>query len=320
MDRLSETGACGVKGIPKTIRGVQREAFWAWTVSIGVHLIVLSAFGVVRFSKAEGQDRCRLAPTTRIESTRQPARSAPVMPKPKVRKAPPIIARNRYAGMGEKSLPLERIFTPARPSLQDWPAADNSNSMLSPGNGELSGKIEFFGSGRRDRKVCYLVDCSGSMQGIFTQVRKKLKESITALQPDQYFYVIFFGGSKLYEVGEGKLLRATPKAKSAARAFIDTMRPAGRTNAVSALERVVRIGDGKGAGASLVYFLTDGFELTNEDAAAFPNRIANLLEQFAPAMRIDTIAFLPQADDRKMLETIAKQSGGEFVCIGGAGR
>ena len=214
-------------------------------------------------------------------------------------------------------MPIERIFTPPKPTLQDWPVANTADSTLSPGNGGLSGRIEFFGSGGRERKVCYLVDCSGSMQGIFTQVRKKLKESIAALQPDQYFYLIFFGGGKLYEVGEGKLLRATPKAKSAAKVFIDTIRPAGRTNAAAALERVVRIGDGKGTGASLVYFLTDGFELTNEDAAAFPNRIADLLEQFAPAMRIDTIAFLPQADDRKMLEAIAKQSGGEFVCIGG---
>jgi len=238
------------------------------------------------------------------------------MPKPKMREAPAIIARHRYARMGEKSLPFDSIFSPAKPILQDWQGADNSDSTLSPAGGEFSGRIEFFGSGSGQRKVCYLVDCSGSMQGIFSKVQKKLKESIAALQPDQYFYVIFFGGDKLHELGDGKLLRATPKAKSAANGFIDTMRPSGKTNAMAALERVVQIRDGKGAGASLVYFLTDGFELTNEDAAAFPQTIANLLGQFAPAMRINTIAFLPQADDRRMLQTIAEQSGGEFVCVG----
>jgi len=33
-------------------------------------------------------------------------------------------------------------------------------------------------------------------------------------------------------------------------------------------------------------------------------------------MRINTIAFLPQANDRKMLQAIAEHSGGEFVCVG----
>ena len=77
-----------------------------------------------------------------------------------------------------------------------------------------------------------------------------------------------------------------------------------------------RIHDGKGGRTSLVYFLTDGFELTDKDATAFPQRIANLLERFAPMMRINTIAFLPQAGDRKMLEAVARQSGGEFVWVG----
>lgn len=239
------------------------------------------------------------------------------MPKPKMSKAPAIIARNRYARMGDKSLPIERIFSPPKPILQDWQWTNNSDSTLLPASGEFPGRIEFFSSGGGQRRVCYLVDCSGSMQGIFAQVRENLKESISALQPDQYFYVIFFGDGKLYEVGEGKLLRATARAKTAAKDFIDSMSPAGKTNAAAALERVVKIQDGKGISPSMVYFLTDGFELTGEDTTAFPQRIANLLEKYAPEMKINTIAFLPQADDRIMLETIARQSGGEFVCIGG---
>ena len=284
-----------------------------------MHLIVLSVFGVVRFSKAQGQDEHTFAPTGRIGSITQPMQAVPVMPKPKISKTAPVIARNRYARMGEKSLPLERIFSPipAKPIFQDWHGVSNSDSAISPASGEFPGRIEFFSSGGRQRKVCYLVDCSGSMQGIFTQVREKLKESIAALQPDQYFYVIFFGDGKLYEIGDGRLLRATPSAKAAANDFVDSIRPAGRTNAAAALERVVQIQDGKGISPSLVYFLTDGFELTGEDTAAFPQRIANLLEKSAPEMKINAIAFLPQADDRKMLEIIARQSGGEFICIGG---
>ncbi len=155
------------------------------------------------------------------------------------------------------------------------------------------------------------------MRGTFVQVQKKLKESIGNLQPDQYFYIIFFGGDSLFEFGNNSLLRATQKAKSSAYDFIDSIRPAGQTNALAALERAVQIRDGSGVGPSLVYFLTDGFELTTEDTQRFSQKIANLLARFAPRTRINTIGFWPQGDDRKMLEAIAKQSGGESVFITG---
>lgn len=303
----------GASGMKRAFRG---SAFWAWGVSICLHLVVFCVFGIVRFSKASDQGQYRESPTTRIESIRQLTQAASLIPKPRISKAPVVIARNRYAGTAEQSLPLERIFSPAKPIFQDWQSSGGPDLGL-PLGGEFLGTIEFFGSDGRERKVCYIVDCSGSMQGIFTQVRKKLKESINALQPDQYFYIIFFGDGRLYEVGSGKMLRATPKAKAAANDFIDSIRPAGSTNAAAALERLVQIQDAKGVSPSLVYFLTDGFELTGKDATAFPQKIAGLLEKCTPEMKINTIAFLPQADDRKMLESIAKKTGGEFVSIGG---
>lgn len=312
----------GVAGIPKTAECVRGPAFWAWTVSIGVHLIVLTAFGLLRFSRAEARDGHWPVPTAKISRIRKLTQAVPVIPKPKITKPPVITGRSGFAKMTDKLSPVGRIFEAARPALQDWPdtnlpGASGSAGELSLSSGEFSGRVEFFGSSAEQRKVCYLVDCSGSMQGVFAQVRRKLKESIAALQPDQYFYVIFFGGDKLVELGGGRLLRATPKAKSAAYGFIDRIKPAGRTNAAAALERVVQIRDGKGMSPSVVYFLTDGFELTREDTAGFSQRIANLRKRFAPAMRINTIGFLPQDDDRRMLETIARQSGGEFVCITG---
>jgi len=306
-----------VKGILGTTKGVRGPAFWAWMVSISVHLIMLSAFGVVRLSGAEAQDKNPLAPTARIERVRDLAQVTPLTAKPRITRPPVITARARYAEIADTSMPVGRVLDTAGPSIDNWPDARDSGGQSLPLSADLSGRIEFFGSLSNERKVCYLVDCSGSMQGVFSLVRSRLKESIAALQPDQYFCVIFFGGGKLFELGDGRLVRATPKAKAAADSFIDAIQPAGRTNAAAALEKVVRIRDGKGLSPSLVYFLTDGFELTNESSAAFPQRIANLLEQLAPAMKINTIGFLPQDDDRRMLQTIARQSGGEFLCIAG---
>jgi Mg-chelatase subunit ChlD len=153
------------------------------------------------------------------------------------------------------------------------------------------------------------------MHGIFGGVRKKLKESIGDLQPDQYFYIIFFGGDKLFEFGNGRLLRAAQKAKSAAYDFVDAIRPAGRTNALAALERAMQIRDEKGVSPSVVYLLTDGFELATGDEHRFSRKIADLQKRFAPTTRINTIGFWPQNGDRKLLEAIARQSGGKFVFV-----
>jgi len=211
-------------------------------------------------------------------------------------------------------LPVSRE-KPGLLNLGDLSKLSGSQSSFSADSVILPERIEFFGSWTNQRKVCYLVDCSGSMQGIFGRVRKKLAESIKNLQPDQYFYIIFFSGDKLLEFGDGRLLRATQKSKSAAYDFIESVRPAGRTNALAAMEKAVQIRDSSGGGPSIIYFLTDGFELTSEDTRRFSGEIADLLRRFAPTTKINTIGFWPASDDQKMLETIARQSGGEFVLI-----
>ncbi len=302
--------------------------FWAWMASISVHLIVLTAFGIVKFSQSQTGGKQRLMPIAKVSQIKKLIRAALIIPKPKVKKPVPAPASNkrmpatssgRFARKTDRILPVNRIFDTVRPRPQDLgdlakPAASTSSFSLASSTNLPKG-IEFFGSWTDQRKVCYLVDCSGSMQGVFGQVRKKLKDSIRNLQPDQYFYIIFFGGNRLFESGNGQLLRATQKTKSSAYDFIDLAQPAGQTNALAALERAVQIRDGCGVSPSIVYFLTDGFELTTKDTQWFLQKIADLLKRFAPTTRINTIGFWPAGDDRKMLETIARQSGGEFVFV-----
>jgi hypothetical protein len=283
--------------------------------SIIVHLIVLTAFGFTKFSQTQAQARQRPAPTTKVNQIKKFMEAAPVIPKPKVKKP----AKSRLTKKTDRLLPANRIFGTAKPSSPDWPnpakpsTSQNVFSLSSSTN--LPHRIEFFGSFTDQRKICYIVDCSGSMQGVFGQVRKKLKDSIASLLPDQYFYIIFFSGNRLFEFGNGYLVRAAEETKSSAYDFIDLVQPAGQTNALAALKRAVQIRDDRGFSPSVVYFLTDGFELTTEDEHRFSQKIANLLARFAPTTRINTIGFWPQSDDRKMLETIARQSGGESVFI-----
>jgi len=214
--------------------------FWAWTTSIAVHLIVLTAFGVFKFSQWQAGAKQGPAPTAKVSQIRKLIRAVPIIPKPKVKKA----SVERFAKSTDRLLPVNRIFDAETPGFQNpgrlgRPAASQS-ALLLPSSGKLAHKNKFFGSFTKQRKVCYLVDCSGSMRGIFGRVRKSVK------------------------------------------------------------------------------VLTDGFELTTEDEQRFSQKIANLQKRFAPTTRIHTIGFWPQSRDRKMLEAIAKQSGGEFVFVADA--
>jgi hypothetical protein len=289
-------------------------AFWAWMASIVMHLIVLTAFGAINFSRSKTQRNQQPTPTAEVSRVKKLIQAASIIPKPKVKKTPV----EHFAKNADMSLPINRVFDAVEPSLQNpgslvKPSA--AQSRISASIADFPYRIEFFGSSAEQRKVCYLVDCSGSMQGLFGRVRKKLKKSIANLQPDQYFYIIFFGGDRLFEFGNGRLIRATQKTKSAAYSFIDSIRPAGQTNALAAFEKAVQIRDGRGGRPSIVYFLTDGFELTTEDEQRFVQKVANLQRQFAPKTKINCLGFWPQSRDRELLKLIAGQSGGEFVLV-----
>lgn len=292
----------------KSSRGT---AFWAWTASVFVHLIVLTVFGVVKFSQAKAQDIYQQVPSAQIRQVKKIAEAAFIIPKPKVKRI-----GNSYSAKPELSAGENMKYEIQRSGyIERSGGYELQNSSSVPRGEILSGQIEFFGSRVKHRKVCYLVDCSGSMRGIFGRVRKELIDSISNLQPDQYFYVIFFGGNKLIESGDGKLIRATGESKSAAYDFINSVQPSGATNAAAALERAMQIRDSGGRSASVIYFLTDGFELTAEDTKRLPQRTANLLKRFAPVTKINTIGFWPARQDRGMLKTIAEQSGGRSVFI-----
>jgi len=293
--------------------------FWAFIISAVVHLIVLTAFGFVKFSQAGPADKSQPAPLASIRRIKKLTEGTLITPKPKMRKP----AENRFAKAPRNLLKTELIFDTAGPARYSPPVEGfltgapkpDASGPISPDEIVLPEGIEFFGSFTNQHKVCYLVDCSGSMKGVFSRVRRELTKSIQNLQLDQYFYIIFFGGDRLIEIGDGRMIRATRQAKDAAYGFINSVRPAGRTNALVALEKAVQIRDSAEVSPAVIYFLTDGFELTTQDTHRFLQNVANLLRRFAPTTKINTIGFWTQGDDREMLETIAKQSGGEFIFI-----
>jgi hypothetical protein len=255
-------------------------------------------------------------PAARITKIKEFVQSSFVMPKPKISKSLstlllPVPAPDK-PGMQISITPPEDYAS----NLASLASKSDGTSGVLPYSECSLAETGFFGSTVDARKVCFLVDCSGSMHGMFRQVADKLKSTITALQPDQYFYIILFGRDEFIENGGGRLIRATGRAKQKACDFLDSAVPGGRTNALAALRRAMEIRDSRGSGPAVIFFLTDGFELLPEDEQTLLRKVAAVRKSLSPGTRINTIGFWAQPADCAILKEIARESGGEFSHIG----
>ena len=306
-----------------TVKKHRRIKLYALGVSVFAHIVGLSVFAAVKISQSPP---VRLQTTT-VVSISQAAKLADrqaVTPKPKVspvdsksfqgRPIAKAIGRGSLMAAGPVfDLPKEEYQRQAEEVKQ--PVQPEASTTT--GGRELAGNIEFFDSPAQGRRICYVVDCSGSMQGLWKRVQEELIDSIGKLQQDYYFCVIVFGGGSILESGGGKMVRATEQAKKEAYSFIGSIQPRGMTNATDALERAIMIKDRAGVGASAIYFLTDGFELSEQDGSRFAHKVATIHRSFAPKAQINTIGFWCTEQDGSVLETIAKESGGQFTFITG---
>ena len=301
------------QGTIKKRRGVK---LYALGVSVFAHTAVLSVFAAVQLSQPKAEVKQAAAVVSINQAATLAGRPA-VTPKPKVvNNQRPIV---RTSEVAQSTVAHQTFELPTKDSSQpiEPDKAEIKPETYSPAGNELApAKTEFFGSVTRGRRICYVVDCSGSMQGLWQGVQRELRESIGQLQPDQYFCVIVFGAGSVLESGGGKMERATERAKKDAYGFIDSLRPAGTTNALAAIRQAVKVRDGKGVGPSAIYFLTDGFELGEQDGSRLAHQVMTMLRSFSPKTQINTIGFWPEEQDRKLLEAIAKESGGEFIVIG----
>jgi hypothetical protein len=253
------------------------------------------------------------------------------LPKPKIKQAPQTTTRtiSSQSTPYKTAAPLKGNLSQSTIAGESGSSADSGTSIIpnkSPVSQGLSNdflpevvsqpsQIEFFGSSTNKRKICYLVDCSGSMQGLFGRVKKELRKSIDSLEQDQYFAIIFFGKGGLIEFEEGELIRASVKNKQAAYDFIDSVQPAGQGDGLAALNKALKIKDSSDSAPQIIYFLTDGFEIAGDGPQNLERQIAKITTQNAAGTQINPIAFWPQGQDKKILELICEKSGGQFVVI-----
>jgi len=290
-------------------------SLWAWMASIIGHMVFLGALGAVHFTHSAPEEKQPNLVTARIEQVREPAYSPRVMPKPRVKPAESpsqSFAEELDADFGD-------IFAfdagPDELTHKTAPAIVDTDCFGADEHMTTGCRVEFFGAETSQRKVCYLIDRSGSMRGVLPLIQRRLKQSVSQLEQDNYFYLIFFGGGRFDEFGDGELVRASDRARSEAVRFIDSVKASGKTNAPQAIARALEITDSVGNPPSVIYFLTDGFELAGADAQKFQRQISDLLRHLPPRTRINTIGLWPRKADQRILEKISSATGGEFRIV-----
>lgn len=287
-----------------------RAKIWAWTASISLHLLVLTVLAIAEFPQVTKTEKQHAIPAAKIERIKNFIESQPKILKPKVK-----LNQSNYS---------EKISLPEIILKKDISAGDTYPVELFSCGNELqrqqsqipAGSIEFFSTSTNSRKICFVVDCSGSMKGLFGTVKKELTRSIENLQQDQYFSIIFFGDETLRIFENGRLVRASNKTKSQAVRFINTIEPKGQTNAAAAFDKLSAVCDINGSKPSAVFFLTDGFELNKINSEIFLTNTMNILATNLPKTKVNTIGFWPNEDDSNLLRQIAEMTGGRFTRIG----
>lgn len=284
----------------------------AMTISIALHVVILAVLAFVQFSKALPSGSKDAKPQATISQVQKKINSEPIVPKPKIKERVSDLRKNRKRLLARKSKPKQNS---AESIATLMPQESDITSLF---QGSSDENIEFFGNSTNMRKVCFVVDCSGSMLGLFREVRGQLCSSLSMLKPDNFFSVIIFKGDTIIETGEGRLCRATAAAVNEAAEIVRTSpRPFGKPDAAKALKKAFKLRDSSGNAPDVVYFLTDGFDFSTSENVCFIDTIEKMRKQFAPSAKIHTIGFWTNKVDREMLNKIAARSGGHFVYYSG---
>lgn len=290
----------------------------AFMISVFLHLLLMLAFTMMQFSKAVFHSSNNDSPQAKIAALEAIEQAGIVVPKPSV--------KNRgFGGDGGLYVNKEGLGISGRGQFGSSKSADAEALGVVNSAGDVfsrivdkkaetkSNNVTFFGNVASSRKVCFVVDCSGSMLGFFGQVHDKLIESINGLNQDNFCGIVVFRGQDIVELETGSLLRASDDNKRKAVDFVNNIgMPAGKPNALEAIKKAIQYKDSIGDSPGVVYFLTDGFDYDD-----FADQVEQYRKEFAPVVKIHTIGFMVNKKDADMLRLIALRSGGKFTLYSG---
>jgi len=220
----------------------------------------------------------------------------------------------------------------AKPATQ--PAFDLGKLDLGEEDSNSAPPSKFFDSAANAHHIVYVVDRSGSMAPTFEQVRIEILKSINKLQPEQDFTIVLFGDGSFIEGPQKRLVSGDLANKLAANNFLRDIIASGSTTVLPALKRAFQIlksadaskpgrviyllsdGDFAGMSGGSTYTAADGRVLNGNEAVIQWLRDNNPKEEEKGLIHVFTFLYGNTDEDaRKVMETIAKDSGGRFKLI-----
>ncbi|MCJ7544711.1 MAG: hypothetical protein MUP47_09155 [Phycisphaerae bacterium] len=172
-------------------------------------------------------------------------------------------------------------------------------------------RSSLLGAGGNAHHVVYLIDRSGSMIGVFEDVRREVLLSIGRLGEDQDFHIILFAQGRAIENVPCRLVPPTEANKLQAAEFLAGARAGLQSDPIPALRRAFEVLEGASDG-KLIYLLSDG---------VFPNGPAVMATIHTrnknKDVHIHTYFCGGDASAAGMLQEIARATGGLFRQVGG---
>lgn len=281
----------------------------ALVLSLVIHLVLLGSFLFLKLANPVEKTASAFASAS-IATSDNSVLENNIYSKPKV------VRKSDHSHKAEsvKFPELKSDFKRQAEDSQALISKSNLDDIIPVGDSYLH-EVEFYGNRASGMRICFVVDASGSMQGNFRWVKLNLTRSIENFEQDQFFNIIFYCNNKIVQFPEGDYLRASNKNKAKAVNFINSIRPGGSTNALSALYCAFKVSS-KSSSQPIIFFLTDGFELSKTDTDNFLGQIANFKKNLAPSVKINTIGFSDDKLSLSVLEEIAQITGGNFLKSG----
>jgi len=196
--------------------------------------------------------------------------------------------------------------------------------------GEQKGtSAAFYGIKTRSKRLCFVLDVSGSMnetttsdayeQKVQTKIevaKHELVNTIKNLPDDAWFTIIFYSSG--FKMWKPRLVQALPEVRDEAVAWIGEVMAAGATNIFDPLAKAFELA-GRGAfdrgyevALDTIFFLSDGQPTTG--LIMDPRKILEELLRLNQLKRVqvNTIGLGPQ-HDAVFMQMLAEQTGGVYI-------
>ncbi|MBI9019546.1 MAG: VWA domain-containing protein [Phycisphaerae bacterium] len=277
-----------------------------WTISIALHLALAGVFFIIRpmvIDKHENESAAAVQankPTETIQKFIDLKVDNSIAAKSALMEAKKISTSFK---MGDGAL---------TPTINSPQASTVAIPAKKPGS-----YSSFCGSVGKADRICYVVDCSGSMMLAFDYVKKQLVDSINGLAPYQYYNVtLFSSGNPLRYPGE-KLQRASKNQRINAIDYINNAELTGSKSSIQQgrafLDAIKNAFDARTDGnmaPELIYIFTDG----EFDHQKLKDALLNYYHLHPSGVKINIIA-CGSKENEPFLKGLASICGGSYTFV-----